>query len=936
MPALLPTPTPVSPRPVFVPRTDDQPLPSPVELLDRMLARPAKTDADVTLLEHSSHILQVLRWAFAQMPDVEPREQNVVCLAGALHDLGKAVTAPTGKRWFHAGMSARLVPVVLQDPMWRSILAAADLDVDLTPVEVQQVITLVHEHHALSLPTMLQVPSAPLLPVADAIASALIEGYAGQIRDILSYKYAGLLATLLDHLDRAPWLAATELHEIALPHDALGDLLLTEHLLEQLRAPLAAAEIAIVMRGAGRVWVAGSRATLDAVLASVRVTPRDVLDLDACDLIYTRGSMPRLPRIDVPQLGYLLANPRTACRAIQDLFERRAVATRTIFEAEGLAFPTITSGVPNTVMDNPVALADLAYRAIRQWAVRLAPVAKRLLPPQHAQWLAVKQTETRTRRQELETAIVARHPDRRAAVAEILSLIGRYPTERSISLVVLQWDKVQSALDDPTAAFTLDTVADVDGVSPLALQTTADVACAVCGLRPPGPAATALLHGATHGDSRWASAGHRRRTAACAWCQATGLVTLPLASIRKEGTRTVRELNYVMVESAFSRARLAAVLQEFGFLDANNAERAVAKAAPDPGLSDADRAWFESIQGRVPERQVPRGIARLQGSLPVRQAVGLMLPGDTPLASRAIFLMPSATLFGLAPTEQMNSTVLEMVLLGLVATLRQQLGAARFTVEASSQFGTVRRAAHDFPDADLQWAQAALALAELRRRTCRHPQIHQDRRAFDLGFMLDVAAKPRETVSRLIRTIMNTSPRLPRATRVVEQLTNLVDMMTAAKPEPTSGLMQAIVRDLMAAGVVPDPDSLYARKEASHRVPRFKDERELCGALKGLWDVVDIPSLERWSARTCAAAAAAGPAETAPTRIARAARAARRIADYARTQQEPLRDVRARLVAENHVAVLSASAARSRARRAQRPLVSAQALLSVAAANLVR
>src|SRR5690606_24313545 len=137
------------------------------EVLRATLVRPAKTAADITVMEHLSHVIQVALFMTEGL-DLPEDEKNRVCLAAALHDLGKTVTAPTGKRWFHALESADLIEAALAEPHFAAALREIGLNPELDADELDRVKELVAEHHAIPAAALLHTPSAVIILAAEA------------------------------------------------------------------------------------------------------------------------------------------------------------------------------------------------------------------------------------------------------------------------------------------------------------------------------------------------------------------------------------------------------------------------------------------------------------------------------------------------------------------------------------------------------------------------------------------------------------------------------------------------------------------------------------------------------------------------------------------------------------------------------------------------
>src|SRR5690606_21139168 len=209
-----------------------------------------------TVMEHLSHVLQVALFMTEGL-DLPEDEKNRVCLAAALHDLGKTVTAPTGKRWFHALESADLIEAALAEPHFAAALREIGLNPELDADELDRVKELVAEHHAIPAAALLHTPSAVIILAADGVASGLEMGWCGPIRTVIGGGYHESALALAEAMDLDPW-ADVSIRKLTLPSDTISDLLLAEKVFEAIKARLEELGFRTVMRESASLWIAGA------------------------------------------------------------------------------------------------------------------------------------------------------------------------------------------------------------------------------------------------------------------------------------------------------------------------------------------------------------------------------------------------------------------------------------------------------------------------------------------------------------------------------------------------------------------------------------------------------------------------------------------------------------------------------------------------------
>lgn len=824
------------------------------DLVQRLLDRPAKTGTETSVIEHASHVLQVLRWMLGST-HLPERSTTLLALAAALHDTGKAVTDPSGSRWAHSEASADLIPKLLADPRFRDALAAADLRLNLSDQERADLQHLCREHHGLTGPTLTRVPGAPLLVAADALASALEEGYSGRVRSILFRRYQSIAVSTLETLGLAPWLDE-EIHSLSLPSDTMSDLLLSEKVIDTLVSDADSLGLSVVLRAPAQLWVAGPRGRAEDLL-SRRISTSDVLDVRAMYDLYTRHDFPRVPQVDIPVLEYLFSNDEVALLVIQDLFLRRSADFKEALDAHAFSYNTLTHAVAPHVLSDPIALGELVYLSIRDWTIERLPSAAEILPVDHMEWIG---RGANTADDQVRTLVpqVAQAPDvTQQQAAAILGLIRRRAVCRSVSNAVREYVLVQRHLDERSVSFSVRDVAVFDTALPdAAVADTipgdgeaigSTTPCAACGLRPAAHPSSALLRGATYGDGLWASAGRRKRTHLCSWCHTSAVADLPMASLRVwGGVRKQRDLNYLLVETLLSRENVAMLLHELGHLSREEASTVMAPSPSEAPLAQQDVDLFTDILTTVPEPSHAVGVEGILGSLPVQRVVGQILPGRVPLATTIAFSLLPSSLFGTTSPVDLNSEVLEIVSLGLAQTLHDRLGAARFRVRTRSNAGTILHTDFQPGTPDARRAQAILGLAELRRRHLANESTGQEPDQLSVSWILDLLRNPLDEVSRLIREISAPGAAVARLDACIRDICAFADQIVPPGNDPYQALLHRMLQHLMNVRVLGESHSAFAPARRSGGRHRLRTHAEVMGPLAAFANTASLADFDAW------------------------------------------------------------------------------------------
>src|SRR3990172_6470914 len=142
----------------------------------------AKTNPPLTIFEHSLHVLQVANYLIRQNSAVIHHPQLV--RAGALcHDVGKIAGDFKSGKWVHTPHTAEFLAQLLDHPRMKELLALADAV--LSDADRELLLSVCETHHYHSPDLLRRRKDVILVPVADALASAIGVGMIGQIAEIL-------------------------------------------------------------------------------------------------------------------------------------------------------------------------------------------------------------------------------------------------------------------------------------------------------------------------------------------------------------------------------------------------------------------------------------------------------------------------------------------------------------------------------------------------------------------------------------------------------------------------------------------------------------------------------------------------------------------------------------------------------------------------------
>ena len=223
---------------------------------DKYLTFPGKTDPPLSIFEHSLYVLQVANYLIEQNGAAVQNPRLV--RAGALcHDAGKIAGDLKGGRWVHTPHTSQFLGDLLDEPRMKNLLAQADARIATSERDILLDVCETHHYHSPDL--LRRCKEVVLVPLADALASAVCAGVVGSLTGTLetSPDWAATLS-LVRRLGLASGLDA-EVHRIDLPGLFVEDLLLADMIFRQFSAPLRDAGVTPLMQRGSSLWVVGGR-----------------------------------------------------------------------------------------------------------------------------------------------------------------------------------------------------------------------------------------------------------------------------------------------------------------------------------------------------------------------------------------------------------------------------------------------------------------------------------------------------------------------------------------------------------------------------------------------------------------------------------------------------------------------------------------------------
>jgi len=354
-----------------------------MDVFERFLTLPGKTEPQLTIFEHCSDVFHVALYLLNENK-ANVRYPDLVKAGALLHDVGK-IEQDIGRQWNHQPYSAKYLQPLLGHPRMKALLT--DNGIDMARVNYEDLLLVCAHHHDIpTQPALLRrCPDALLVSVADAIASAMESGWLGNIQEMLSAStYIDLNLSLLKTLGLDGGLDS-EIHRVDLPRGSVADALLNDLIFHDMSKGLPKHRIKPILQKDASLWVSGDQETLCAFLKDYVVNPRTLYEsADLGDEIYDSvlAAMPAPGALSADSLKYLLVNERIARQTVYRLIDRRRVrqaleyfdiSLRTVHETFGVHGRTVTDKL-EAAGESPCYLMTGAQAAYHYHGWRIPPL----------------------------------------------------------------------------------------------------------------------------------------------------------------------------------------------------------------------------------------------------------------------------------------------------------------------------------------------------------------------------------------------------------------------------------------------------------------------------------------------------------------------------------------------------------------------------------
>jgi len=731
-----------------------------MDVFEKYLTFPGKTDPPLSIFEHSLYVLQVVNYLIEQNAAVVQNPRLV--RAGALcHDAGKIagdLNLKAGK-WIHTPHTSQFLGELLGDPRMRDLLATADAVV--TDSERDILLKVCETHHYHSPDLLRHYKEVVLVPMADVLASAICAGVVGSIAGILETSpYLEVSLALVRGLGFANGFDG-EVHHVDLPGQFVQDVLLSDMIFRQLRGVFSDGGITPLMQRGSSLWVVGNHDRVREILGSTTTNPVELFERAFDEHIYDAilSELPPLGSMQIDSLKYVLVNEAIARKLAISLLTRESI--RKVLDRRNLshlaesAATLLASGLAPGIEQlwNPIRskLLELlpALDVTPTIADRVPLVANGSLdrfeiglyakPGSRIRAERLSQA-SRNNRDVLAKADAAVRDD----VVELLKLFdasGNY--NRSLTNVLLEFLKIRAAIAAGDYSLQLAGVALVDG-TPLAPPPEVDNSglCPVCRRFRIALAAQGLITGNPKTDSVFQTfRSLRTQIRVCAWCFLAGYVDLPLATITKDGQSISKGRDYLLLTSPLPQQKLQWLI-DFIQRGAAVVQEDDVEVEPEQNSLDASElADLEAMMGGgggydqlAVLAMSRRRLAHVKGFvLPTGKAVGNLMGIRVPAERFVGGRDPKVS--GAVRRELVKATMYDL---------------HRVTRAPSMHFGTV------VPDCAFSVAGKPINIEEMRRANVAYRIADKYARfgryrQLDSGLFMLLLSNPREAVTQMLR-----------------------------------------------------------------------------------------------------------------------------------------------------------------------------------------
>lgn len=292
-----------------------------MDVFEKYLTFPGKTQPPLSIFEHSLYVLQVVNYLIEQNAAVVQNPRLV--RAGALcHDAGKIAGDLKSGKWIHTPHTSQFLGELLDDPRMKDLLASADAPIADRERDILLKVCETHHYHSPDL--LRRCKEVVLVPLADVLASAICAGVVGPIAGILAGgPYLEVSLALVRSLGFANGFD-NEVHRIDLPGQFVEDLFLSDMIFRQLSVALRDAGITPLMQWGSSLWVIGNQETVREILGVVTTNPTELFDRAFDEHIYDAilSELPPPGSMQIDSVKFVLVNEAVACKLAIGLLTR--------------------------------------------------------------------------------------------------------------------------------------------------------------------------------------------------------------------------------------------------------------------------------------------------------------------------------------------------------------------------------------------------------------------------------------------------------------------------------------------------------------------------------------------------------------------------------------------------------------------------------------
>ncbi len=726
-----------------------------MDVFENYLTCLGKTHPPLTIFEHSLHVLQVSNYLIEQNSATIHHPQLI--RAGALcHDVGKIAGDFKSGKWVHTPHTSEFLPQLLDHPRFKELLTLADAVP--SQADRQLLLSVCESHHYHSPDLLRRCKDMILVPVADALASALEAGMVGHIGGILcASPYLQVSLELVRGLGFTNGCDA-EVHHIDLPGQFVEDLFLADMIFRVLDEQLRKVGIVPLLQNGPSLWVVGNSDAIRALLAAFNIDPkrlyRSVFEEHIYDSILSE--LPPAGSMQIDSLKYILVNEAVTRKLAIALFTRKSV--RTVLERHNLSHLADEAG--KLFADGVVNGVERLWSPVRSKLLQLMPslnlpekitqdiprVAENSLerfeigiyakPKDSAE---EKEDDRVSKRAQKNRRLLVKADAKLASeVTELLKLFdasGNY--NRSVTNVVLEFLKMQAEIAEGTYSLPLAQAALVDGQALVPRDKVKNsTLCPVCRRFSQEIQAQGLITGNPKMDSVFQTFRKaRRQIAVCRWCFLTGYVDLPLASISKDGQSISKDRDYLLLSSPMPKDKLQWLVD---FVRRGRTE-ATGDANEEELAPDASElAELEAMTGLASgyDQLAVLGISRKRLS----NLKGFVLPTSNALGNLVGIRIPAERLVG---EDKVSGAVRRELVKATMYDLHLATGAPsmHYKVVTDSAFSVE---GHRIDLEEMRRASVAYQIANRYARFGRYRQLNS-------GLFMLLLSNPRQVVTLILR-----------------------------------------------------------------------------------------------------------------------------------------------------------------------------------------